>query len=66
MMRRRRGQATDPRDLGASARGGRLSRFRRGRQDAPPPPESAGRGGCCLWPFVLTLAAAVAGVVLIA
>ena len=60
-MRRRRGPATDPRDLGTAARGGRLSRFRRQRQDASQPAESTGRGGCCLWPFVLVLAMAVVG-----
>ena len=64
MLRRRRGQVTDPRDLGSATRGGRFSRFRRGRQEAPrPPAEPSGGGGCCLWPFMLAL---VVGAALVA
>ena len=48
---RRGGQATPP----AATGGGPLSRFRRGGRAAPAA-ESGGGGGCCLWPFMLTVA----------
>lgn len=63
MNRLRRGRRTpqvDPRDLSG---GGRFSRFRPGRQAPPPVAETGGRGGCCLWPFMLAMVVGVAGVV---
>ena len=66
MFRRRRGgRAADPRAVGYEGRGGRLSRFRRRREGTPEAAERRGRG-CCSSIFVLALAVAVVGVVLIA
>lgn len=68
MMRRRRGQGADPRDLGAGTRSGRLARFRRGQPATPQTPAAAedGGGGCCLWPFMVMVMATVFGAVMLA
>jgi len=56
-LRQGRTRATrDPRDLSG---GGRFSRFRPRPQQPPP---GSGRGGCCLWPFMLAVVVGGAGV----
>jgi len=44
--------------MGGGKGAGRFSRFRR---QAPPAIEEKGGGGCCLWPFMVMVSAALAG-----